>query len=143
MGLSPKEIDGHREAILEFSEIGAFINTPVQYYSSGITARLAFAIAFCVKPDILLLDEVFAVGDEAFRKKCTQHLEKLCATGRTIIIASHAASSLRQLRTRAICLETARLEWTVASMTFLIRIVSARNWLQKRHRLLAMYRKRF
>lgn len=105
MGLSAKEIESHTESILDFADIGDFINTPMKYYSSGMKARLAFAIAFAVKPDILLLDEVFAVGDEAFRKKCTRHLEDFCSSGRTIIIASHSAPLLRQLCTRTVWLE--------------------------------------
>ncbi|MBU2677190.1 MAG: ABC transporter ATP-binding protein [Gammaproteobacteria bacterium] len=105
MGLSPDEIEASREAILDFAELGNFIDTPMKFYSSGMKARLAFAIAFCIKPDILLLDEVFAVGDEAFRKKCTQHLQDFCAGGRTIILASHSVPLVRQLCTRAIWLD--------------------------------------
>lgn len=105
MGLSPEEIDTHREAILDFADIGDFINTPMKYYSSGMTARLAFAIMLCVRPDILLLDEVLAVGDEAFRSKCTQRLEDFRSGGGTMVIASHAGPMLRELCDRGIWLE--------------------------------------
>ena len=105
MGWSSKEIDARREAIVDFAEIGDFINTPMKYYSSGMKARLAFAIAFCVKPDILLLDEVLAVGDEAFRNKCMRRLEDFRSGGGTMVIASHAGPMLRRLCDRAIWLE--------------------------------------
>ncbi len=105
MGLSSEQIDAQRDAILEFAELGDFINTPMRFYSSGMVARLAFAIAFCVKPDILLLDEVLAVGDEAFKQKCIGRLKEFCAAGGTMIIASHAAPMVRQLCTRAVWLE--------------------------------------
>ncbi len=105
MGLTSAQIAAHRDAILEFAELGDFINTPIKYYSSGMVARLAFAIAFCVKPDILLLDEVLAVGDEAFRKKCVRRLQEFSSCGGTMVIASHAAGMLKNLCSRGIWLD--------------------------------------
>lgn len=115
MGLSPEEIAAHRDAIIEFAEIGDFINTPMKYYSSGMVARLAFAIIFCVKPDIMLIDEVLAVGDEAFRQKCTERLENFCQSGGTVVIASHAGPMLRKLCDRGIWLEngTVRMDGAI------------------------------
>lgn len=109
MGLSSAQLDAHRAAILEFAEIGDFINTPIKYYSSGMVARLAFAIAFCVKPDILLLDEVLAVGDDAFRSKCMNRLQNFRTDGGTMVIASHAGPMLRTLCDRGIWLENGKI----------------------------------
>lgn len=105
MGLTAKEIDAHREAIIDFAEIGDFIHTPMKYYSSGMRARLAFAIVFSVRPDILLLDEVFAVGDKDFREKCMARLNEFLSEGGTMIIASHAGDVLKRLCNRGIWLE--------------------------------------
>lgn len=109
MGLSSAEVEAHRDSILEFADIGDFIDTPIKYYSSGMKARLAFAIVFCIQPDVLLLDEVFAVGDQAFRKKCKQRLVDFLAGGGTMVIASHAEPLLRQLCSRIIWLEHGKI----------------------------------
>ena len=110
VGMSPAQIDAHRGAILDFAEIGEFINTPVKYYSSGMVAKLAFAVAICVKPDILLIDEVLAVGDEAFREKCAQRLQDFCTNGGTMIMVTHNAMMVEQLCSRAIWLENGEIQ---------------------------------
>lgn len=105
LGLQRREIDARFADILEFAEIGDFINDPVKYYSSGMQARLAFAVAVCVEPDILLLDEVLAVGDQAFRERCYARIERFRASGGTLVVVSHDADALRRLCTRAVWLE--------------------------------------
>lgn len=105
MGLSRREIELRFDDILAFADIGDFIEEPVKYYSSGMRARLAFAVAICVRPDILLLDEVLAVGDHAFRERCLEHLRRFREGGGTLIIVSHDARQVRQLCSRAVWLE--------------------------------------
>jgi ABC-type polysaccharide/polyol phosphate transport system ATPase subunit len=108
MGLRPRELAGRFEAITDFAEIGDFIETPVKYYSSGMQARLAFAVAVCADHDILLLDEVLSVGDEKFREKCLRYLAGFHAAGGTLVVASHDFASLRRLCSRAVWLENGR-----------------------------------
>jgi len=108
MGLSRRELAQRFEAITAFAEIGDFIETPVKYYSSGMQARLPFAVAVCADHDVLLLDEVLSVGDEKFREKCLEHLADYHARGGALVVASHDLVSLRRLCTRAIWLEQGR-----------------------------------
>lgn len=96
LGLSRKEIDAGLEEIVEFAELGEFIDSPVQTYSSGMTVRLGFAISTAVKPDILLLDEVLAVGDAAFRHKCYHRIGKLMADS-AVIMVSHSMDYIAQI----------------------------------------------
>jgi ABC-type polysaccharide/polyol phosphate transport system ATPase subunit len=108
MGLRPRDLKARFEAIAEFAEIGDFMETPVKYYSSGMQARLAFAVAVCAEHEILLLDEVLAVGDEKFRQKCLDHLAGFHARGGTLVLASHDLAPLRRLCSRAIWLDAGR-----------------------------------
>ncbi len=105
LGLSRREVAARLGQILEFAEIGDFIAEPVKYYSSGMQARLAFAVTVCVRPDILLLDEVLAVGDATFRARCMEHLRRFCAGGGTLIVVSHDLAAVRALCSRALWLE--------------------------------------
>lgn len=89
LGLSRKEITGHFDEIVAFSELERFIDTPVKRYSSGMIVRLGFAIASCIEPEILLVDEVLAVGDSAFQQKCLKRIHSLIDNGTTIIFVSH------------------------------------------------------
>lgn len=102
LGLTKAEIDERMPQIVEFSELSKFIDTPVRNYSSGMYMRLAFAIAIHVDPDILLVDEVLAVGDERFQRKCFAKLREFQERGKTIIFVSHDASAVRELCSRAI-----------------------------------------
>lgn len=93
-GLDKEEIDAIFDAVVEFSGVGDFLDMPVKHYSSGMYMRLAFAVAAHLDPDILLMDEVLAVGDLAFQKKCLQRVENLASEGRTIIFVSHSMSDI-------------------------------------------------
>ncbi|MNM54378.1 Teichoic acids export ATP-binding protein TagH [compost metagenome] len=102
LGLSKKYIKDHYEEIVEFSELDNFMNTPVKNYSSGMYMRLAFSVAIHVDPDILLLDEVLAVGDANFQKKCMNKLKEIQSHGKTIVFVSHDMSSVKNLCDRII-----------------------------------------
>jgi ABC-type polysaccharide/polyol phosphate transport system ATPase subunit len=105
LGLSRKELLAHYEQIVDFAQTREFMDTPLKYYSSGMEARLAFAVAICLQPDVLLLDEVLAVGDQAFRERCLARLRAYHARGGTLILVSHEMDQLRQLCSRAVWLE--------------------------------------
>jgi len=105
LGLPKREIAEVTDEIIEFSGLGDFINDPVKHYSSGMYVRLGFSVAVHMKPDVLLIDEVLAVGDEEFQRKCFDHLYALRRSGRTIIVVSHGLGALEGL-----CDEIAWLE---------------------------------
>jgi ABC-type polysaccharide/polyol phosphate transport system ATPase subunit/GNAT superfamily N-acetyltransferase len=97
------------DAIVSFSEIGDFIYSPIRTYSSGMLMRLGFSIATCVDPDILLIDEILAVGDEGFQKKCFERLDTYKASGKTIVLVSHGMETVRKFCERAILLHGGRV----------------------------------
>ena len=101
-GLTKKEIDDRLDKIIEFSELGDFIDSPVRTYSSGMYMRLAFSVAINVDAEILLIDEILAVGDQHFQDKCFAKLEELAKSKMTIVIVSHSLDSIRRLCNRAI-----------------------------------------
>ncbi len=101
-GLSRKEIDSRIEDIIEFSELDEFIDNPVRTYSSGMYMRLAFSVAINVDADILLIDEILAVGDTAFQNKCFNKLKQIKADGTTIVIVSHSLGQIEQICERSI-----------------------------------------
>jgi ABC-type polysaccharide/polyol phosphate transport system ATPase subunit len=109
MGLSRRETAERLPDIVEFADIGEFIHEPVKYYSSGMRARLAFAIAVAVTPDILLLDEVLAVGDQNFRLRCMERLRSFRERGGTLVVVSHDFESVRELCSRAVWLSEGRV----------------------------------
>lgn len=109
MGLTRAEIRRRFADIVEFAEVGDFIDEPVKYYSSGMQARLAFAVAARVEPDILLIDEALAVGDQAFREKCMSFLRQFRERGGTLLIVSHDLDSVRDLCSRAVWLDHGRV----------------------------------
>jgi lipopolysaccharide transport system ATP-binding protein len=108
-GLSKKEIDGKVDDILAFAEIGNFIHQPLKIYSSGMRARLGFATAIHVDPDILIVDEVLAVGDELFKRKCYIEIEKFMKADKTILFVTHGIGTILELCTRAILLDRGEL----------------------------------
>ena len=101
-GLTKKEIDQRLDEIIEFSELGEFIDNPVRTYSSGMYMRLAFSIAINVDAEILLIDEILAVGDQHFQEKCFKKLEELKNSDKTIVIVSHSLDQIEKLCNRAI-----------------------------------------
>lgn len=109
LGLSQKQTAEYFDSIVEFSEIGDFIDTQVKFYSSGMYVRLAFAIAVHVDPDILLVDEVLAVGDEPFQAKCMNKIREFQRDGRTIVFVSHSAAQIEDLCDRVVVLSHGRI----------------------------------
>lgn len=97
LGLSKAETDAEFDSIVAFSEIGDFIDTQVKFYSSGMYVRLAFAVAVHTNPDLLLVDEVLAVGDEAFQRKCMDKIRQFQKEGRTIVLVSHSAAQVMEV----------------------------------------------
>jgi len=97
LGLSRKEIDDSTQEIIDFSGLREFINDPVKHYSSGMYVRLGFSVAVHMKPDILVVDEVLAVGDEEFQRRCEDHLYSLRRAGKTIVVVSHGMGQLEAL----------------------------------------------
>lgn len=109
LGLSRREIDDRFDAILDFSEVGHVIDEPVRTYSTGMRLRLGFAVATHMNPQVLLVDEVLAVGDVGFRLKCFNHILKLVESGMSLIIVSHAIGQLNRVSNRAIVMNDHRL----------------------------------
>lgn len=104
-GLTKKEIDERLEAIIEFSELGEFIDNPVRTYSSGMYMRLAFSVAINVDAEILLVDEILAVGDASFQAKCFKKMQEIKNEGKTIVIVSHDLTSIERLCDRAVWID--------------------------------------
>lgn len=104
LGLSKTETDERFDEIVAFAEIGDFIDTQVKFYSSGMYVRLAFAVAVHTDPDLLLVDEVLAVGDEAFQRKCMDKIRQFQSEGRTIILVSHSAAQVMEVCDRGVVL---------------------------------------
>jgi len=110
LGLKKREIDQRYNRIVEFSEIPDFMETPVKRYSSGMRVRLAFAVAAHLEPDILILDEVLAVGDAKFQEKCLNRIDEVKNSGVTVLFVSHSAQSVLQLCTKGILLQDGRVK---------------------------------
>lgn len=105
LGLSKREMARRFDEIVAFAELEAFIDNQVKHYSSGMYVRLGFAVAVTTDPDVLLVDEVLSVGDEAFQRKCLDRVRRLQREGRTIVFVTHAADLVRQICDRAIVLD--------------------------------------
>lgn len=110
MGYSEEEMDKKVDAIIEFADIGDFIHQPVKMYSSGMFARLAFAVNANVEPEILIVDEALAVGDVFFQSKCFKKFSELRKKGTTILFVSHDIGSVKQLCSRVIWLESGTIK---------------------------------
>jgi ABC-type polysaccharide/polyol phosphate transport system ATPase subunit len=110
LGFSRKEMKAKFESIVEFSELEKFIDVPIKHYSSGMHMRLGFAVAIHVDPDILLIDEILAVGDQAFQNKCLGKIGELKSQGVTIIFVSHDLQAVQDLCDRAIWLEDGNIQ---------------------------------
>ena len=109
LGMSKKEIDAKFDEIVDFSEIGTFLDTPVKRYSSGMYVKLAFSIASSLDNDVLLLDEVLAVGDAAFRKKSLARMKDIAASGRTILFVSHSLGDVKAICSRCVWFDHGRI----------------------------------
>lgn len=109
LGLNRREIDERLERIIEFSELGEFMDAPVRTYSAGMRGRLGFSIAVNIDPDVLLLDEVLSVGDAGFRAKAGSILDTLRSANKTLVFASHSLGMVRQHCNRTIWLDRGRI----------------------------------
>ena len=109
LGMSQKEIRAKFDDIVEFSEVEKFLDTPVKFYSSGMYVRLAFSVAAHLDPDILIVDEVLAVGDAAFQKKCLGKMKDVAGQGRTVLFVSHNLSAVEELCDKGLHLSNGRL----------------------------------
>ena len=132
LGMTKAEIDEKFDAILEFSEVGKFIDTPVKRYSSGMFVRLAFAVASHLEPDILLVDEVLAVGDTRFQKKCIQKMRSIADSGKTILFVSHQMNTIRQLCDRVIVLKEGKVIYD-GEVEGGIRLYNSEAYMEKRN----------
>jgi len=110
LGLSKQQIDEKLNEIIEFSEIGEFIENPIRTYSSGMRSKLAFSIACHVDPELLLIDEVFSVGDARFRKKSSARIKELIRSDRTVIMVSHSDDIIEELCDEVIWLDKGELK---------------------------------
>ncbi|MCI1983673.1 MAG: ABC transporter ATP-binding protein [Bifidobacteriaceae bacterium] len=109
LGMTKEQIDAAFDDIVAFSEIGRFLDTEVRFYSSGMYMRLAFSVAVYSNPDVFLVDEVLAVGDEPFRKKCAKRIKELKAGGTTLVIVSHSTKQILDFCDRAVLLSHGKL----------------------------------
>jgi len=110
LGLSPGEIESKRDEIIAFADIGEHIHDPIKHYSSGMVVRLGFAVATALRPHILITDEVLAVGDESFQKKCIAWIEEYLADGGTLLLCSHSMYHIQKLCRHALWLRNGRVE---------------------------------
>jgi ABC-2 type transport system ATP-binding protein len=108
-GMSRKAVDAVYDSIVEYAEIGPFLDEPIKNYSSGMSMRLAFAVAAHLDPDVLLLDEIFAVGDADFQEKCKRTMRQFLDAGKTILFVSHSADAVRQICRRVCVLSHGRV----------------------------------
>ncbi|MBT2549825.1 ABC transporter ATP-binding protein [Arthrobacter sp. ISL-65] len=105
LGMSEEDIEDKFDSIVEFAEIGKFIDTEVRFYSSGMYLRLAFSVAVHTDPEVFLVDEILAVGDEPFQKKCIAKIQDLAAEGKTLVVVSHDLDLVSRICQRGILLE--------------------------------------
>lgn len=110
LGMTRKEIEEKYDEIVEFSGLKDFINSPIRTYSSGMILRLGFSIATSINPDIILLDEVFAVGDEEFRRKCVKKIHDFKEKGSILIFVSHNMNAIKEICEKAIFLEKGEIK---------------------------------
>ena len=109
-GLTKKEIDERLDQIIEFSELGSYIDNPVRTYSSGMYMRLAFSVAINVDAEILLVDEILSVGDQHFQEKCLNKMKELRNEGKTMVFVTHSMGQVKELCNRAIWLSNGKIK---------------------------------
>jgi lipopolysaccharide transport system ATP-binding protein len=105
LGMTRKEVEAKFDSVAAFADIGEFMEQPVEVYSSGMHARLAFSVAVCVEPDILIVDEILSVGDAGFQQKCISRMKKMLDGGLTLLLVSHSADMVKSICGRALFLE--------------------------------------
>jgi lipopolysaccharide transport system ATP-binding protein len=110
MGLSNRELDARLDEILDFADIGEYIHEPVKHYSSGMVVRLGFAVITACRPDLLITDEVLAVGDESFQKKCIRWIEQFLKNGGTLLLVSHSMYVVQKLCQKALWIHDGKVE---------------------------------
>jgi lipopolysaccharide transport system ATP-binding protein len=110
LGMTASEVDAKVEQIIDFAEIGAYIDEPVKHYSSGMKVRLGFAVVASARPDLLITDEVLAVGDESFQKKCVAWIEEYLRNGGTLLLVSHSMYHVQKLCRHALWLHRGKVE---------------------------------
>ena len=111
LGMTKEEIEASFDSIVDFAEIHDFIDTEVKFYSSGMYLRLAFSVAVHTNPDIFLVDEILAVGDEPFQKKCIARIQELCSAGKTLVVVSHDLDLVSKICDRGVVLEHGNLRF--------------------------------
>lgn len=111
LGMTEQQINDRFDAIVAFSEIGQFIDTEVKFYSSGMYLRLAFSVAVHTDPEVFLIDEILAVGDEPFQKKCIDKIQQLAAHGKTLVVVSHDLDLVSRICNRGVLLEHGNLKF--------------------------------
>ncbi len=109
LGMTEAQIKEQFDSIVEFAEIGEFIDTEVRFYSSGMYLRLAFSVAVHTNPEVFLVDEILAVGDEPFQKKCLAKIQELAAEGKTLVVVSHDLDLVARICQRGVLLERGKL----------------------------------
>lgn len=109
LGMSEKDIHRQFDSIVDFAEIGEFIDTEVRFYSSGMYLRLAFSVAVHTDPNVFLIDEILAVGDEPFQRKCISKIKELAEAGKTLVVVSHDLDLIAQICRRGVVLEKGRI----------------------------------
>ncbi len=109
LGLHRRAVDAKEESIIDFAGLADFIDEPLKTYSSGMTMRLAFSVAIELDPDILIVDEVLAVGDQAFQAKCLEKVRQFVLAGKTLLAVSHSTAMIRELCKRALWLDHGKL----------------------------------
>lgn len=111
LGMGAEQTNAAYDQIVEFAEIGAFLDAPVKHYSSGMYQRLAFSVSAHLEAEIMLIDEALSVGDAAFQAKCSRRIRSMVLTGRTVVFVSHSLESVRELCDSALVLETGKLAY--------------------------------
>lgn len=109
LGHSKKFMDEHYDEIVDFAELDGFMEMPIKNYSSGMVARIGFAIATAVAPDLLIVDEVLSVGDFMFQQKCESRIKEMIDQGTTVLIVSHSHDQIKRLCNRAMWIEKSKL----------------------------------
>jgi ABC-2 type transport system ATP-binding protein len=105
LGMTEQEVNDRFDAIVEFAEIGEFIDTEVRFYSSGMYLRLAFSVAVHTDPEVFLIDEILAVGDEPFQRKCIEKIQELAGRGKTLVVVSHDLDLVSRICARGVLLQ--------------------------------------